>query len=390
MTRAPTWRLGIGFLFVPLLSSCDWPIDPDLNPGENVNIRVQMAFTNFHDDVTASWSGQQVSLGVWTADDFTGRTSVTNAALPGSVDVIPPQVVQFPVENDIFPGIWEVSVQAYEDGALFLDVTCTQLDIGGNMIAPGETYTVQVFENGLCEAELGDIDPPAPPDRDAEALDLSAPASAVIGDVVPLAVDIRNNGELLQEIIAVDFRYRPPGGGNAIDIDSVTPLVDPSTTETVAIDWDTTCLAPEGYYLVEATVSVAGDSVANNSQSAVVDLAADREVTISGLNGPANASVGQAGGTLYRFTLANGDSAAETGIDVTVVDAFSSAGTVQRFWVNPLSLDCGESRELAFAYFPSTLVSSAEQGSLTVTATTTAPGDDPADNSASIAVTLQP
>jgi len=292
MRRPPTWRPGIGFLLMPLLSSCDWPIDPDLNPGENVNIRVQMAFTNFHDDVTASWSGQQVSLGVWTADDFTGRTSVTNAALPGSVDVIPPQVVQFPVENDIFPGIWEVSVQAYEDGALFLDVTCTQLDIGGNMIAPGETYTVQVFENGLCEAELGDIDPPAPPDRDAEALDLSAPASAVIGDVVPLAVDIRNNGELLQEIIAVDFRYRPPGGGNAIDIDSVTPLVDPSTTETVAIDWDTTCLAPEGDYLVEATVSVAGDSVANNSQSAVVDLAADREVNLENLAAAKGMEVG--------------------------------------------------------------------------------------------------
>lgn len=364
-----------------LSSSCV----PDLDLPDNVAIKVQLSFVGFHDEVSATWSGMMVATN-WE-ELGTGDTSA-GASLPGNVDVVPPMTVDFPIQDDLFPGIWNITVRAFEGSDLFLEVTCENLDIGNDLLFIG-VHTVQVFENGSCDAQAGDIRPPIPPDRDVETISIELPATATFGDLINVPVRVRNNSQQ-QENVSVELTYRSPSGGNPVPIGTASQFVNSSAIGTINLEWDTSCLSPAGDYLIEATALIPNDSTANNSQSGVTNLSVDRELSVVDLAGPSTISSSASGGSPYSFEVVNAKSVAEPGIDITVADSFSRQGTVQQFWTNPVDIACGERKELTFVYFPSTLISPPEQGSLTVSVATAVPGDDPADNSDTITVDLAP
>ena len=377
---AASCRNLLSFIALPLLlSSCN----ADLRLPDNVSIKVQMSFVTYHERVSATWSGNMVRTD-WGG--FTTGDTSAGASLPGSIDVVPPLTVEFPIQENLYPGIWNITIRAFEDNEVFLEITCENLDIGNEIIYFG-VNTVQIFENGVCNAQGANIDPPAPPSRDVEATSIQVPSTATIGEVITVPVGIRNHGDL-EENVSVTLTYRPPTGGNPVPIASAAEFIAALGSGSVNLDWDTSCLFQEGDYLIEASVRIPNDSVANNSRSSVVQLSADREVSVANLDGPAAIELGAIGGAPYSFEVVNGRSRAESDIDVTVADSFSQPGTVQQLWENPLDFACGERRQLYFVYFPSTLIGAPEQGSLAVSIGTAVPGDDPADNSASITVDL--
>lgn len=226
--------------------------------------------------------------------------------------------------------------------------------------------------------------------HDVEAISLTAPASANIGLPVSASATLRNNGNVNEGNIAVSLSARPPGGGAPIAVATQNLSLNAGASGTVNFTWDTACLAPAGNFVLSATATVANDAaLANNTVSAApTALAVDRELRIAFLNPPA--SVSQASGAGFIVQLINNNSAAETGIDVSFTDtpAAGPPGAVQRDPRLPVDLACGETKELVFTYFPpSTVIAN---HTLTATITTVVPGDNTADNSASVGISVTP
>ncbi len=354
---------------------------PDLSV-ITVGLIVQIHFTEFHGNVSASWTASMDSSNY----SISGNMSASGQ-LPGIGNVEPPQFEIFPTETGLQPGTWTVRVTAFDGSTGIIDITCNNVDMGD--IGLTSLYTLRVLEDSDdCISASGTVEPPTPPLRDVEALAINAPAAAVIGQTVNIDVDIRNNGEV-DENIGVVLTMQPPGGGTPTQIAETSRIVAVGASDTVIFTWDTSCLTPEGGHLLVATVSAPNDSTANNNRSAVVQLTADRELQLLNLTDPGTVSP-QVGGTLFTADLVNGNSVAEPGIDVQFNDASSEApGTIQWLPAPPYNLACGESRQLQFSYFPPGITGGVVH-TLSLTITNTIPGDDPVDNSVSVSVTITP
>jgi len=226
--------------------------------------------------------------------------------------------------------------------------------------------------------------------HDVEAISLTAPASAAIGMPVSVTATIRNNGNVNEGNIAVSLNAQPPGGGAPIAIATQNLGLNAGASGTVNFTWNTACLAPAGSYVLSVTAAVANDvnSANNTAAAASTALSVDRELRVAFLNPPA--SVSQASGAGFIVQLINNNSVAETGIDVSFTDTpvAGPPGAVQRDPRLPVDLACGETKELVFTYFPpSTVIAN---HTLTATITTVVPGDNPADNSAAVTVSVTP
>ena len=317
---------------------------------------------------------------------MSGETTASGQ-LPGIGNVEPPQFESFDTVSGLQAGTWTIRVTAFDGNTNIIDVTCSSVDMGD--IGLTTLYTVRVIEDSEdCVSAGGVLDPPTPPLRDVEALAITAPAAAEIGETITVSADIKNNSEV-DENIGVTLTMMPPGGGSPIEIDETSRIVAVGGSDTVTFTWDTACLAPAGNYLLTATVSAPNDSTANNSQSRVVQLNANRELQLVNLTDPGTVTP-QVGGTLFMADLINGHSVDEPAIDVQFTDSSSeSPGVIQWLPAPPFDLACGETRQLMFSYFPPGITSGAAH-TLSLEITNTIPGDDPADNTASVTVTITP
>lgn len=352
-----------------------------------LSIVVQIEFTEFHENVTASWSGSMTSTTY--QGQFTGAQITASGTTQALGDVVPPQFVEFPAVGNLHGGTWDVSVELFEDGVLFLPITCNSVDLGDIGLRNGGTYFVRIIEDSnSCISASGSLDPPTPPVRDVEATSIAVPTNINIGEVVTVSVGIANNSEIAENI-GVALVAMPPGGGLGIVIDDTSRVVGVAATDTVDFSWDTACLAPAGSYLITATVTAPNDTVMNNTASQATQFIADRELSLVNLTPPATVSVTTVGGNEFTAQLINGDSVAEPGVILQFNDASANPpGTIQ--WLGPpppFDLACGETRDLEFYYFP---VLDGATHDLSLAITNAIPGDDPADNTQAVTVIVVP
>lgn len=384
-----TLRIAVICLPALTLASCS----VELSHPDPVGIALTLNFSRAHTSVTATWTG------TWRRSEYASSlfpSAQTSASgFDGSIgDVVPPRVSDFDAVNNLRPGIWDITIEILEgSGSTPLRIQCTGLDIGETALVAGNVYQVRWNEGSeSCESgkELPDLQPTQ---RDVEVISLlPVPAAGTLGDVITVTADIRNHGDL-DEFVPVELRVSPPSGGAGTVIGTLTPLIAPNSSQQVPFTWNTKCVGSPGSYLLEATASAPHDTTGNNTGAAVVQLAADREISIRDFIGPATARAGQLGGTAFSATLANAASQAESAISVSFSDTPAPAGTVQFLLTQlPLSLACGESRQLVMSYFPSSLApaNSVHTLTLTLAPAQSIPGDDPADNSVSTTVTIQP
>jgi len=357
---------------------------------EPLSIVVQIQFTEFHSNVTASWTGQMTST-IYTGGSYGSAQTTANQQLSGIGNVVPPQFENFPPATNIHGGTWSVDVSVFENGTSILEITCSNIDVGDISLVNGGTYTVRVIEDSNnCISAAGPLNPPTPPVRDVEAVSMTAPASVNIGDIVNISVEIANNSEI-DENIGVELRATPPSGGAGFVIDDTSRIVAVADDDTVDFSWDTSCIATGGGgYLLTATATAPNDSVSNNTQSAVIQLNADRELSLINLTDPTTVSQSQVGGHSFTARLINGDSVAEPGIDLQFTDTSTEApGVIQWLTPPPINLACGETKDLAFQYLPPSITSGVPHD-LNLSIGNVIPGDDPADNSQTVTVTVVP
>jgi hypothetical protein len=159
--------------------------------------------------------------------------------------------------------------------------------------------------------------------------------------------------------------------------------------------WNSDCVA-EGDYTLSATVNVPEDSDrTNDTRTRTIPMRGDREILLRNPVGPATAQKNRPGGTAYSVTIVNGSFQSETNIGVDYADVSTVEPSASIGWFAgsfpPISLACGESKELNFAYFPPSVgPGGAHTLTLTLLPGAPIPGDDPANNTIAIPITVTP
>lgn len=243
--------------------------------------------------------------------------------------------------------------------------------------------------------DVGLPDPEIP--RDAQVSAVSVPASAVMGDSVPVTVTVRNNGDIA-EGINVTLGYQEAGATTTTQIGNQVVETQPFTNGNAMFTWDSSCAGAPGSFALSATVSIPADSNSgNNQRSESISLTGDREIRIVNPVGPTTVSRSTPGGTQFSVTLVNGATQAENGININSSDTSTTEGPGTIQWLGasrpPISLTCDQSRELYFVYFPPSVGASGPQAhtlTLTLAPSPPIPGDDPTNNSVTIPITVVP
>jgi hypothetical protein len=389
--NAPCARVLTGFVSVLSLASCT----VDLTPGDPVGIQVELYFTQPHADVSATWEGELVST-QYSDAAFPNADRRASSSLPENVDVEGPLLVRLPAQTGLMPGRWDITITIHEGSIRLPMVRCNRASIGDPGLSTGTVYTVRWVEGGSggCTTAIG-LDDPAV-ERDAQAVSLTVPASAVLGISVPVAVSVRNNGEIT-ETIDVDLRALPPGGLPITSVANQDPTVASNGSTQVAFNWNTSCAGPAGSYTLTAVATVPddGDTSNNTTPPQSITMTADREVQIGNPFGPAIASRAIAGGVQYGVTITNGNSQSEGNLNVTLADTSAVEGAGAFQWLGastpPVNLACGEARQLSFVYFPPSVgPGGAHTLTVTVNPGTPIPGDDPVNNTLTIPITVGP
>jgi len=146
---------------------------------------------------------------------------------------------------------------------------------------------------GLASVQPGSTDdanvalPVDVTEADLQVTRLSAPSSAVPGDNITVTADITNIGGTLGQVQQAEFRIDQDGDGTLQSDETkanMTVDVDPSTTETVTFDIDTSSLASGTYTHGVAT----NDDIATAS----IDIRGSASFEVSNLSAPSSVSQG--------------------------------------------------------------------------------------------------
>jgi hypothetical protein len=384
--RARILAVTVSFL---CLASCSpyLQLDP-------VGIQVELYFTRPHTAINATWSASMVST-QYPDNTFPGAGRQASGTLPANVDVESPLLVRFAPVLGLFAGMWDITIDIREGGTILAQIRCRNTSIGGTGLRTGNVFNVRWIEGGSgeCVTAVGLEDPTV--DRDAQAVSMSVPASAVLGSSVPISVSVRNRGEIT-EAIDVTVTAQPPGSLPPVPVANQDINVFSATAGQLDLNWNTACVGPAGNYSLTAVATVPDDANAANNTTVpqFIALSADREIQIVNLVGPTTIARVP---TQYRVNVINGNSQAENAVDIDYADvsAVEGEGTVQ--WLldeenrPPWDLRCGESRTFYFIYFPPSF---GPGGLHTLTFTllpaASIPGDDPSNNAISIPITVTP
>jgi hypothetical protein len=229
----------------------------------------------------------------------------------------------------------------------------------------------------------------------AVAIGALGSTTADAGNTVDIPVLVTNLGNAVAQDFSVRLRATPTAGGPAVEIESrVVPTLavsDPPTPVTLDFAWDTACLAA-GDYTLDVSIDFANDANPGNDadQAGPVTLSVDRELsivitdTIEGTGPPPQWAV------IAQVT--NGRSVAETGVDVSITSAptpgFSGTpGNDSKDPRLPADLACDETGEFVFTWYPPSF-GAALSYDITLDIQNAIPGDDPADNSATVSICL--
>lgn len=216
--------------------------------------------------------------------------------------------------------------------------------------------------------------------HDAEVVAVTPQSTnANVGDVIPVAVTINNNGTLPgagADNVTLDLTAQNPGGG-IINIESRNVAAVPGTS-VVNFNWDTSCYPAQGAYTLNATVSVPRDSDSSNDTGAsagAVNLSfLHNQLTVQITSNPGNVNIA-GGAQAYEFQIINGNSVAEKGLEeVELIFSESDGGGsgyipgTQQFIPDgpnsdsapPFDLECGETKTNTFLWGPNTASSPGE------------------------------
>jgi hypothetical protein len=360
-----------------------------------VGIQVELYFTRPHTAISATWNGTMVET-QYSNETFPNSERRASGILPGNIDVESPVLVQFAPAVNLFAGIWDITIDIREGGTILQQIRCRATSVGGNGLRTGNIYTVRWIEGGSgdCVTDVGLEDPTV--DRDASAVSMSVPTSAVLGSSVPISVSVRNNGEIT-EAIDVAVTAQPPGGLPRVSVANQDIDVFSAASAQLDLNWNTSCVGPAGNYSLTAVATVPDDNDAANNTTAPqsITLSADREIQLGNPVGPATVARATPGGTQYRVTITNGNSQPENAVNITVVDTSTVEGSGAIQWLGesqpPLNLQCGETRTLYFVYFaPSFGAGGLHTLTLTLAPAAPIPGDDPLNNVVTLPITVTP
>jgi len=364
-------------------------------PNDGVKIEVQLWFLQNHTSVRATWTGTLARV-TEDAGALADADDDASAALAGPIDVQGPELVRFPVVDDLVPGRWDITITIREGSTVLASLTCRNLAIGDGAYDLEHPYIVRWVEDGSneCVADLGMPDP-EPPVRDAEVTSMSALPSADFGALVPITVSVSSHSDFTENI-AVRLTMQPPTGAPVSFQEQIATVV-PSGSGQVTFNWNSACAGPPGIYVFNASAFVPTDSnTANDSRSRSINMTADREIRLSNLTGPATVQKNRPGGTQFTVMVSNSGSQAETGVDIRFTDTSSSGDPTSNSvnWLGdlpPWNLTCGESAVRTFFHFPNTAgAGGGHTYTLTLSPAAPIPGDNPTDNVVSIQVTEVP
>lgn len=368
-----------------LLLGCD--VDLSVPEGfQSPRLQVQVEFIDYHEGVQGTWVGTlenpntaEVPSGVEGAHEDTVQLGYHSSVLEG-------ETVNFPASAPLYPGLWNIHFTLTDETGTFMDFTC---DFNLPALFGGTVVGLKIIEGTEeCTSQTGGVSPPSVPaeEHDVEALTPTSPAAANVGAPVQAMVSVRNNGNVPESFVLVTLAAQPPTGG-PINVGTQVISLDINETKQVSFDWDTACVEA-GNYILSAAASVSNDSDASNdTATASLALAVDRELSIAFVNPPSTVPAGQGVGLIVR--LANNNSVQEPNIDVSFTDAPVSGpqGSRQSDPRLPIDIGCGEEIELIFTWVPPSIGTADHD--LTVSIINSIPGDDPADNSDTFRVSVQ-
>jgi hypothetical protein len=167
--------------------------------------------------------------------------------------------------------------------------------------------------------------PPATPVTDIAVTGVSAPASATIGDQVPVGVQVLNTGN--QDVTSIPVELLDQTANQVIGTETITSLAAGAST-TVNFTWNTTG-ASSGDHTLVGSHSTADDDGSNNSSSTVVTLNQTPAggMHVGDLEGSGTTQSRSWTATI-EITVHDGSHGAVAG--ATVTGAFSNGGTGTR------------------------------------------------------------
>ncbi len=366
-----------------------WGCDVDLSvpPAfQAPRLEVQVELIDYHEGVQGTWAGTlehpntaDVPSGVEGAHEAQVQLGYHSRVLQG-------ETLNFPVSAPLYPGEWSIHFTVADEAGTIMDFTC---DFNLPALFGGAVIGLKIIEGSEgCTSQTGGVSAPSVPaeSHDVEAVTLSAPAAADVGVPVQVTTSVKNNGNVPESFVLVRLAAQPPTGGPLALGTQVTSL-DINETKDVGFDWDTACVEA-GDYTLTATASASNDGDASNDEAtASLALALDRELSIAFVNPPATVPPGQSVSLIAR--LANNNSIQEQSVDVTFTDTPASGpeGTRVADPRLPIDVGCGETVELIFTWVSPSI--GAADHDLTLSIGNSIPGDDPADNSDTITISVQ-
>jgi uncharacterized repeat protein (TIGR01451 family) len=223
--------------------------------------------------------------------------------------------------------------------------------------------------------------PPLPPEPDVAISDVSAPASATVGDVVSVDVTVENVGGA-DATTSFDVTLTDQFDSGVIGTQSVGSLGAGATT-VLTFSWNTT-----GEGLGDHTLNAAHDfsdtNTANDQNSTTVtiqNLPPPADIAISDVSAPASATVGDMVSVDVTVENVGGENATSS-FDVTLTDEFD-AGVIGTQAVG--SLAAGATTVLTFTWN----TSGEELGSHTLSAAHDFSDGNTANDQNSTAVTIE-
>jgi hypothetical protein len=178
---------------------------------------------------------QEVGAGVYvTLEDITDSITIGTKYISSNIEPGNFQNVVFYYATSIGEHILEASLDLDDD----------------NPLDNSMTSTVQI-EPAFVDIAISDV---------------SAPASAVQGDVVVVDVTVENRGNYWVYDIDVDLK----DGEYLIGTETISPLI-PGTSTVLSFDWDTTTAGP-GEHTLTASHNVIDDNESNDSGTTTVEV----------------------------------------------------------------------------------------------------------------------